>query len=96
MWQSDDVMVHNMRIRKFLIDQKFLKSLPLKKFFSDSDEVEEESNEDDDDIDSDQVPLFVNSKLLLKNNSNNMFYILNEFVFNWESSQDEVTQRIWD
>ena len=31
-----------------------------------------------------------------ENNSSNTFYILNELVFNEESSQDEVRQRIWD
>ena len=51
MLQSDDVMIPNMRVRKFKIDhQKFVK-FSADKVFSDSNETEEESEEDDNDID---------------------------------------------
>ena len=54
MLQSDDVMVPNMRVRKFQID---LQKFAAEEVFSDSDETEEESEEDDNDIDYDQVPI---------------------------------------
>ena len=50
MLQSDDVMVPNMRVRKFQIDPKKFAS---DKAFLDSDETDEESEEDD----YDQVPI---------------------------------------
>ena len=94
MLQSDDVMVPNIRVRKFQIDpQKFAAD----EVFSDSDETEEELEEDDNDNDYDQVPITWKFKVITwKNNSSNMFYILNELAFNGESSSDEVRQRIWD
>ena len=61
------------------------------------DETEEESEENEDNIDYDQVLITWKFKVIsLEINSDNMFYILSEFVFNGESSPDEVRQRIWD
>ena len=57
MLQSDDVMVPNMRVRKFQIDPQKFEKFAAEEVFSDSDETEEESEEDDNDIDYDQVPI---------------------------------------
>ena len=57
MLQSDDVMVPNMRVRKFQIDPQKFEKFAAEEGFSDSDETEEESEEDDNDIDYDQVPI---------------------------------------
>ena len=96
MLQSEDVMVHNIRVQKFQIDSNSLRSFLLKKFFfPDSDETEEESKEDNDDIDYDQVLITQKFKVITcENNLNNIFNILNELVFNRESSLDKVRQRI--
>ena len=68
----------------------------LEKFYTDSDETKEESEEDDDDIYLDQ-PLTRKFKVIIcETNSKNMFYILNELVFNGESTLDKVWQKIWD
>ena len=85
-------MVPNMRVRKFQIDpQKFAAD----EVFYDSDETEEESEEDDNDIDYDQVPITQKFKVITwKNNSSNMFYILNDLAFKGDSWPDEVRQRI--
>ena len=97
MIQSDDVMVPNIRVRKFQIDPQKFEKFAAEEVFSDSDETEEESEEDDDDIDYDQVPFTRKFKVITwENNSSNMFYILNELAFNGDSSPDEVRQRIWD
>ena len=56
MFQFDNVMIPNMRKRKFQINHKSLTSLLFRKF-SDSNETEEESEEDDVDINYDQVPI---------------------------------------
>ena len=62
----------------------------------DFDKTEEESEEDDDNIDYDQIPLTREFKVIpCEKKSSNMLYILNELVFNRESS-DEVMQKIWD
>ena len=51
------LMLHNMRLRKFQINQKLLRNLQLVSF-SDFDETEKESKENNyNDIDYDQVPL---------------------------------------
>ena len=95
--QSDDVTVYNMRVQKFQIDLQKFEKFTAEEVFSDSDETEEESEEDDDDIDYDLVPITRKFKVITwQNNSSNMFYILNELTFNWDSSPDEVRQRIWD
>ena len=97
MLQSDDVMLPNMRIRKFQIDPQKFEKFTADEVFSDSDETEEESEEDDNDIDYDQVPITPKFKVITsENNLSNMFYILNELTFNGDSSPDEVRQRIWD
>ena len=57
MLQSDDVMVPNIRVRKFQIDLQNFEKFAAEEVFSDSDETEEESEEDDNDIDYDQVPI---------------------------------------
>ena len=89
MLQSGDVMVPNMRVRKFQIDPKKFEKFASEEVFSDSDETKEESEEDDKDIDYDQVPITRKFKVITwDNNSNNMFYILNELAFNGDSSQD--------
>ena len=60
------------------------------KFFSDSDKTEEEFDEDDDNIDYYQVLVTRKFKVITcENNSSNMFYILNELVFNIESLPDK-------
>ena len=86
MLQSDDVMVPNMRVRKFQIDpQKFVKFAVQKVFFQTLIRRKLESEENDD-IDYDQVPITWKFKVITcENNSSNMFYILNELVFNGES-----------
>ena len=66
MLQSDDVMVPNMRVRKFQIDPLKFEKLAADEVFSDSDETEEESEEDDNDIHYDQVLTLGNLKLLLE------------------------------
>ena len=97
MLQSDDVIVPNMRVRRFQINpQKYEKFAAYEVFFSsDFDENEKESEKDDNDIDYDQVPITRKFKVIIcKNYSSNMFYILNELAFNRDSSQDEIRQRI--
>ena len=97
MLQSDDVMIPNIRVQKFQIDPQKFEKLAADEVLSDSDEIEEESEEDDDDINYNQVPITRKFKVITcENISSNIFYILNEFVFNWESLPDEVRQRIWD
>ena len=97
MLQSDDVMVPNIRVRKFQIDPQNFEKFAAEEVFSDSDETEEELEEDDNDIDYDQVPITRKFKVITwENNSSNLFYILNELAFNGDSSPDEVRQRIWD
>ena len=93
MLQSDDVMVPNMRVRKFQIDPQKFEKFAAEEVFSDSDETEEESEEDD----YDQVSITRKFKVITwENNSSNIFYILNELAFSGDSSPDEVRQRIWD
>ena len=59
--------------------------------------MKKESEENDHDIDYDQVPITRKFIIIIgQNNSSNMFYILNELVFNGKSSPDEVRQIIWD
>ena len=65
MLQSDDVTVPNIRVRKFQIDPKFLRSFSTQEVITNCDEIEVESKEDDDDINYDKVLSLVNSKLLL-------------------------------
>ena len=97
MLQSDDVMVPNMRVRKFQIDPRKFEKFAAEEVFSNSDETEEEPEENDNDIDYDQVPITRKFKVITwENNSSNVFYILNELVFKGEPSPDEVRQRIWD
>ena len=97
MLQSDDVIVPNMRVRKFQIDPQKFEKFAANEVFSDSDETEEESEEDDNDIHYDQVTITQKFKIITwENNSSKMFYILSVLAFNGESSSDEVRQRIWD
>ena len=74
---------------------KSLKSLRLGNFYTECDETEEESEENDDNIDYDQFPTAQKLKVItFENNLSNIFYIMNELVFNGESLSDEVRQRI--
>ena len=57
MLQYDDVMVPNMRVRKFQIDPQKFEKLAADEVFSDSDETEGESEEDNNDFDYDQVSI---------------------------------------
>ena len=65
MLQFDDVMVPNMRVRKFLIDPQKFEKFDANKVCTDSDETEQESEDDDNDFVYDQVPL-TNSKYCLQ------------------------------
>ena len=97
MLQSDDVMVPNMRVRKFQIDPQKFEKFKADEVFSDSDETEEDSEEDDKNIDYDQVPITRKFKVITwENNSSNMLSILNKLAFKGNSSPNEVRQRIWD
>ena len=74
MLQSDDVIVPNMRVRRFQIDPQKYEKFAADEFFSDSEETEEESEEDDNDIDYDQVPITRKFKVITyENYSSNMF-----------------------
>ena len=89
MLQSDDVMVPNMRGRKFQIDsQKFEKFAANEVFFLTLMKLKKRK-EDDNDIDYDQVPITMKFKVITcENDSSNMFYILKELAFNGDSSPD--------
>ena len=50
MLQSDDVMVSNIRVRKFQTDPKKLEKFTTQEVFTDCDETEVESKEYDNDI----------------------------------------------
>ena len=63
--QFDDVMIHNMRVRKFQINPQKFEKFAAQEVFTDYDETEEKSKDDVDDIDYDQVSSLVNSKYYL-------------------------------
>ena len=54
-------MVPNIRVRKFKIDPRILKSLLLRKHFTNCNKTKEESKEGDD---YDQIPSLIDTKLL--------------------------------
>ena len=61
MWQSDNVMILNMIVRKFHINPQKFNKFAYQEVFTDCDETEEKSKKDDN---YDQVPSLINSKLL--------------------------------
>ena len=70
MLQSDDVMVPNMKVRKFHIKPQIFEKFAADKVFTNYDETEEESEKDDEDIDYDQVPITRKFKFITcENNS---------------------------
>ena len=83
MLQSDDVTVPNIRVRKFQIDPKFLRSFSTQEVITNCDEIEVESKEDDDDINYDKVLSLVNSKLLLAKTIQIPYYPLSKPPQNW-------------
>ena len=62
MFQSEHVMVPNIRVRKFQIDPL---KLAADEVFSDYDKTEKESEEDVNDFDDDQVPITWKFKVII-------------------------------